>query len=154
MIAVGIAAFLIQIFQSIRNREALADVTGDPWNGRTLEWATSSPPPEYNFAFTPIVHDLDAYTDMKARGMQRPMKGFKPIHMPKNTGAGIILAGISVVFGFAMIWYIWWLAIVAFVALIGTAIAHTFDYDRGYTIPADKVSATETAYAAAISQRG
>ena len=154
MIAVGIAAFLIQIFQSIRNREALADVTGDPWNGRTLEWATSSPPPEYNFAFTPIVHDLDAYTDMKARGMQRPMNGFKPIHMPKNTGAGIILAGISVVFGFAMIWYIWWLAIVAFVALIATAIAHTFDYDRGYTIPADKVSATETAYAAAISQRG
>ncbi|WP_404338273.1 cytochrome o ubiquinol oxidase subunit I [Sphingomonas sp. MMS12-HWE2-04] len=143
IIAVGIAAFLVQIFVSFRNREALADTTGDPWGGRTLEWATSSPPPEYNFAFTPVVHDLDTWADMKARNYQRPLSGFRAIHMPKNTGTGIILAGLSVVFGFAMIWYIWWLAAIAFVAILGAAIFHTFNYDRDYHIPVETVIETE-----------
>ena len=74
----------------------LRDATGDPWDGRTLEWSTSSPPPSYNFAFTPDVHDNDAWSDMKQRGYERPLTGFKPIHMPTNTGAGIMLAGLSV----------------------------------------------------------
>src|SRR5262249_44719611 len=76
LILIGILAFLVQIAVSIRNREALRDVTGDPWHGRTLEWATSSPPPAYNFAFTPVVHDNDAWWDMKRRGYQRPLGGF------------------------------------------------------------------------------
>ena len=76
-------------------REQLRDITGDPWDGRTLEWSTSSPPPAYNFAFTPVVHDNDAWCDMKKRGYQRPLTGFMPIHMPKNTGAGFILAGLA-----------------------------------------------------------
>ena len=74
-------------------RDELRDTTGDPWDGRTLEWSTSSPPPAYNFAFTPVVHDLDAWWDMKSRGYVRPLDGFRPIHMPKNTGAGVVLAG-------------------------------------------------------------
>src|SRR6202049_1272292 len=86
LILFGIASFLMQIYVSIRDREALRDVTGDPWNGRTLEWSTSSPPPVYNFAFTPVVHDNDAWWDMKQRGYTRPLQGFKPIHMPSNTG--------------------------------------------------------------------
>ena len=94
----------------------LRDTTGDPWDGRTLEWSTSSPPPAYNFAFTPVVHDLDAWCDMKKRGYERPLEGFRPIHMPKNTGAGFILAVLSAVCGFALIWYIWWLAALRFVA--------------------------------------
>ncbi|MDP1238613.1 cytochrome o ubiquinol oxidase subunit I, partial [Klebsiella pneumoniae] len=65
LIALGIGSFIIQIAVSIRDRKKLADVTGDPWNGRTLEWSTSSPPPAYNFAFTPVVHDNDAWADMK-----------------------------------------------------------------------------------------
>ena len=88
-------------------------MTGDPWDGRTLEWSTSSPPPAYNFAFTPVVHDNDAWWDMKKRGYERPLEGFRPIHMPKNTGAGVILAGAQR--GAAasrLIWYIWWLAAV------------------------------------------
>jgi cytochrome o ubiquinol oxidase subunit 1 len=145
MIAIGIAAFLIQIFVSVRNREALRDVTGDPWNGRTLEWSTSSPPPDYNFAFTPIVHDGDAYADMKARGYDRPVSGFRPIHMPKNTGTGVILAGLSVAIGFAMIWYIWWLAAAATFGLLAVAIGHTFNYKRDYHIPVDVVERTEAA---------
>ena len=147
LIAIGIAAFLVQIFVSVRRREELADTTGDPWDGRTLEWATSSPPPHYNFAFTPVVHGLDAYTDMKRRGFSRPMEGFKPIHMPRNTGAGMYIAGLATVCGFAMIWYIWWLVALSFVALVAMAIAHTFNYDRDYYIPADKVAATERSFA-------
>jgi cytochrome o ubiquinol oxidase subunit 1 len=143
LILLGILSFLVQIYVSIRNREALRDVTGDPWNGRTLEWSTSSPPPPYNFAFTPVVHDNDAWWDMKQRGYERPLGGYKPIHMPKNTGAGIVLAGISMVLGFALIWYIWWLAILSFVALLATAIGHTFNYNRSFNIPVDQVLRTE-----------
>ena len=151
LIACGIAALLVQIAVSIRNREALRDTTGDPWNGRTLEWATTSPPPAYNFAFTPIVHDLDAWYDMKSREAARPDGGYRDIHMPKNTGTGVILAGLSMVFALAMVWYIWWLAALSFVGIVGAAIAHTFNYDRDYHIHADEVAATERAHAAALA---
>ena len=143
LIAVGIAAFAIQLIVSFRRREALVDETGDPWDGRTLEWSTSSPPPPYNFAFTPRVHDLDAWWQMKQHGFQRPESGFIPIHMPKGTWAGIVLSGISVVIGFALIWHMWLVAGVSFVALIGTAIYHTFNYDRDYYIPAEEVERIE-----------
>jgi cytochrome o ubiquinol oxidase subunit 1 len=145
IIAVGIAAFLMQIFVSIRDRNSdrLRDFTGDPWDGRSLEWATSSPPPAYNFAFTPVVHDLDAYYDMKKRNAGRPLEGFRDIHMPRNTGAGVILAGLSAVIGLSMIWYIWWLAALAFAGLLVVAIGHTFNYDRDYHIPAEEVTRTE-----------
>jgi cytochrome o ubiquinol oxidase subunit 1 len=143
IIAVGIAAFVIQIAVSIKNRDKLRDTTGDPWEGRTLEWATSSPPPAYNFAFTPVVHDLDAWYDMKERGYQRPEGGFRPIHMPRNTGAGVIISAIATVLGFAMIWYIWWLAALSFVALIAVVITHTFNYDRDYYIPVDEIERAE-----------
>ncbi len=143
LILFGILSFIVQIVVSIRNREALRDETGDPWGGRTLEWSTSSPPPAYNFAFTPVIHQLDAWWDMKSRGYERPTTGFIPIHMPANTGAGLILAGISVALGFAMIWHIWWLAALSFVALIGGAIAHTFNFKRDYYIPAEEVVRVE-----------
>jgi cytochrome o ubiquinol oxidase subunit 1 len=145
LIAVGIAAMLLQFFVSIMRREKLADDTGDPWDGRTLEWSTSSPPPAYNFAFTPVVHDNDAWWDMKKRGYNRPLSGYRPIHMPKNTGTGVILAGISTVVGFALIWYIWWLAAVGFFALLVVAIGHTFNYHRDFHIPAEEVTRTEEA---------
>lgn len=145
LIALGIASFLIQLVVSYRRRESLRDFTGDPWNGRTLEWSTSSPPPAYNFAFTPVIHDNDAWSDMKQRGYERPLQGFRPIHMPKNTWAGIVLAGLSTVFGFAMIWHMWPLAVLSFVLLVGTAIFHTFNYQRDYHIDADEVIRTEGA---------
>ncbi len=145
LIAIGIAAFLWCIVVSIRRRESLRDVTGDPWGGRTLEWSTSSPPPDYNFAFTPVVHDTDAWWDMKRRGAERPLSGFQPIHMPKNTAAGVVLAAISGVVGFALIWHIWWLAALSFTALVVAAIVHTFNYHRDYHIPAAEVEATEAA---------
>ena len=145
LIAIGIAAFLLSIFVAFLNRKALRDTTGDPWGGRTLEWSTSSPPPDYNFAFTPKVHDSDAWADMKKNGYQRPLAGFVDIHMPKNTAAGFIIAALSAVFGFAMIWHMWLIAIVGFAAMIGAAIIHTFNYKRDYHIPAAEVIATEDA---------
>ncbi len=154
LIAAGIGAFLLQIFVSIRNREALADHSGDPWGGRTLEWATSSPPPEYNFAFTPIVHDLDAWYDMKDRKHERPVTGFKSIHMPSGTGTGVVLAGLSVAFGFAMIWYIWWLAGLTLVGIFATTIFHTFNYKRDFHIPVEDVIATENARTRQLATQG
>lgn len=145
LIAIGIAAFLFCIFISFRRREQLRDLTGDPWDGRTLEWSTSSPPPAYNFAFTPVVHDSDAWWDMKRRGFQRPTSGFLPVHMPKNTGAGVILSLLATTCGFALVWYLWWLAVASLVALVAYAIWHSFDYDRDYHIPAEEVAATEQA---------
>ena len=143
IILVGILAFVIQIAVSILKRDKLRDETGDPWEGRTLEWSTASPPPAYNFAVTPVIHDLDAWYDMKARGHRRPVEGFRPVHMPRNTGAGVILSGLAMVLGFAMIWYMWWLAALSFIALLVYAIAHTFNYDRDYFIPAEEVAETE-----------
>jgi cytochrome o ubiquinol oxidase subunit I len=154
IIAAGIGAFLLQIFVSIRNRESLKDESGDPWNGRTLEWATSSPPPAYNFAFTPVIHDLDAWYDMKSKKAVRPVNGFLPIHMPRNTGAGIILAGFAMVCGLAMIWYIWWLAAASFLGLIASAIFHTFNYDRDFYIPVETVTETENARTQVLARLG
>ncbi|KQM22814.1 cytochrome o ubiquinol oxidase subunit I [Sphingomonas sp. Leaf24] len=154
IIAVGIAAFLIQIAVSIMNRDKLRDFTGDPWGGRSLEWATSSPPPDYNFAFTPVVHDMDAWYDMKSHKYARPTEGFTAIHMPSNTWAGIVLAGLSTVFGLAMVWYIWWLAALSFVAVIGVAIFHTFNYKRDFHIPVEEVIETERRRTADLQAAG
>ncbi len=143
LVALGIGSFLIQLVVSYFKRDQLRDVTGDPWEGRTLEWATSSPPPQYNFAFTPVVHEIDAWWDMKKHGYQRPLTGFKPVHMPSNTGAGVVIAALSTVFGFAMIWHMWPLAIASFAATVLASIIHTFHYKRDYYIPAAEVAATE-----------
>ena len=143
IILIGILGFVIQIAVSIKNRHALRDTTGDPWNGRTLEWSTTSPPPFYNFAFTPIVHDLDSWYEMKSRGAQKPTAGFRPIHMPRNTGAGVVISALALVLGFAMVWYMWWLAILSSVALLVVTIAHTFNYHRDYHVSADEVAHIE-----------
>jgi cytochrome o ubiquinol oxidase subunit 1 len=153
LIALGIAAFLIQIVVSFMKREELRDDSGDPWDGRTLEWSTSSPPPEYNFALTPVVHDHDGWYDMKNRGYARPLEGFRPIHMPKNTGTGAILSAISVALAFGLIWYMWWLVVVSFVAMLAVAIGHTFNYRRDFYIPAEEVTETEGKRTALLAEQ-
>ena len=82
---------------------------------------------------------------MKRRGFVRPTGGFLPIHMPRNTSAGVVLAAASTLLGFAMIWHVWWLAIVGLLATVAWAIRNSFDLDRDYHIPADEVDATEHA---------
>ena len=145
LIALGIGSMLIQFVVSYLRRESLRDLTGDPWNGRTLEWATSSPPPDYNFAFTPRVYDNDTWADMKKRNYSRPLQGFLPIHMPKNTAAGFIIAMLAGVVGFALIWQMWLVAAAGFVAMLAAVIIHTFNYKRDYYIPAEEVVRTENA---------
>jgi cytochrome o ubiquinol oxidase subunit I len=145
LIAAGIACFLIQLVVSFVRREQLRDSSGDPWGARTLEWSTSSPPPEYNFAFTPVVHDLDAWHDMKQRGHQRPRQGFKAIHMPKNTAAGFVIAMLATLLGFALVWHMWPLAVLSFAAVLLASIVHTFNYQRDFHIPAQEVTRTEDA---------
>jgi cytochrome o ubiquinol oxidase subunit I len=143
LIACGIGSTLVQFYVSYQRRHELRDVSGDPWNGRTLEWSTSSPPPDYNFAFTPRVHDTDTWSDMKRRSYKRPRDGFIAIHMPKNTAAGFVIAALSSVVAFALIWQMWLVAGVAFAATLAATIIHTFNYKRDYYIPADEVVHTE-----------
>ncbi|BDT59320.1 cytochrome ubiquinol oxidase subunit I [Massilia varians] len=146
MIAGGIGALLLQCFFTWKDRAKLRDVTGDPWDGRTLEWATSSPPPDYNFAFTPVVHDNDTFADMKKNGYQRPLKDFVPIHMPKNTWAGFVISALACAVGFAIIWHMWLLVGLSFVAMMAAIIVHTFNYKRDFYIPAEEVARTEEAH--------
>ena len=144
LIALGVLCQVIQIVVSIRDREKNRDLTGDPWGGRTLEWATSSPPPFYNFAIEPKVTGLDAFWEAKADGSayKKPAQ-YAPIHMPKNSGAGVIIAAFSVVFGFAMIWHIWWMAIAGFIGMIATWIIHSFNDDVDYYVQVDEIERIE-----------
>ncbi|WP_431206884.1 cytochrome o ubiquinol oxidase subunit I [Burkholderia cepacia] len=146
LIAVGIACQLLQLVVSIRNRNlpAYRDTTGDPWGGRTLEWATSSPPADYNFAVIPQVRTLDAYADMKSRGEGRPNPAsFRDIHMPSNTCAGLVVAIFSLVLGFALVWHIWWMAIGGLVGIVATLVIYSSRDNDGYYIPASTVRKTE-----------
>ena len=92
-----------------------------------------------------MVHDNDAWWDMKQRGFQRPASGFLAVHMPKNTPAGLVLAALSTFCGFALIWHVWWLVVASLLGIVAYAIYHSFNYDRDFHIPAATVAATEQA---------
>jgi cytochrome o ubiquinol oxidase subunit 1 len=111
IILVGIVATIAQLVVSIRRRDQHRDRTGDPWNGRTLEWSTASPPPSYNFAVLPQVESLDAFWVMKQRGPVVPAEHYESIEVPSNSPNGFVTAFFAVVMGFALIWHIWWMAI-------------------------------------------
>ncbi len=144
LIAIGIGCLLVQLALSIRNRKLTADLTGDPWNGSNLEWATSSPPPVYNFAVIPTVESTDAFTVMKQRGRAYAPPGrYQDIHLPKNSAIGIVFGGFSLLFGFAMVWHIWWLAITAALAMLITIVVRTFDDDTEYLISAEEIGHME-----------
>ncbi|HKK06703.1 MAG TPA: cytochrome o ubiquinol oxidase subunit I [Gammaproteobacteria bacterium] len=144
LVMLGIAFQVVQLIVSIKEREQTRDLTGDPWDGRTLEWAIASPAPFYNFAHIPQVQDLDALTDMKERQVvyKRPEK-YEDIHMPKNTGVGFIMGVFAFLFGFAMIWHIWWLAIAGALAITGSIIARATTEDVDYYVPAAQVERME-----------
>ena len=145
LILIGVIFQIAQLIVSIRSREALRDRTGDPWNGRTLEWSISSPPPPYNFAHIPIVTELDQFWADKQNGVQ-PNQNYVPIHMPKNTSCGVIIGTLSGVFGFAMVWTMWLPAIFSLAGIIATMIWRSFDTDTDYYIPAETVREIETAH--------
>jgi len=145
-IALGVVCQVLQVIVSVRNRKLpeYRDVTGDPWDGRTLEWATASPPPVYNFATIPVVHELDAFTHMKETGHGLGKEAaYRDIHMPSNTSAGLLIGIFSLLLGFAGVWHITWLAVTALVAIMATVIGRSFGDNDGYIIPAETVRKIE-----------
>jgi len=147
LIMLGIWFLLQQVFVSVRQRKQNQDITGDPWDGRTLEWSISSPAPFYNFAHVPHVDELDQFWEDKQSGKayKRPAK-YEDIHMPKNTAAGVFIGAFGLVMCFALIWHIWWLSIVGFVGMIGSFIVRAYDRDVDYWVPAAEVERIENAH--------
>jgi cytochrome o ubiquinol oxidase subunit 1 len=143
-ILIGIVLLAIQLFVSIRQRNQNRDLTGDPWDGRTLEWATSSPPAPYNFAVIPRVSSRDAFLEVKAdRDSGANAAEYESIHMPRNSGTGVILGALAFVLGFAVVWHIWWLAVTALLGIVVSVVLRSFDRDTSYTISAATVADRE-----------
>jgi cytochrome o ubiquinol oxidase subunit 1 len=144
-IAAGIALLVVQLFYSIKTREQRRDVTGDPWDGRTLEWLTLSPPPHYNFAVLPDVHGEEAYWHRKQSSIERdqliPEPNYQPIEMPLNTPTGVICAFFASICGFAVIWYIWWLAIVGLLGAFAIFVWYAWQDEHDHIIPVEEVRA-------------
>lgn len=146
-ILAGIVIQFVQLYQAFRDRELNRDVTGDPWNGHTLEWSTSSPPQFYNFAELPVVEDIDAFTDMKEKGSAYQAKTqYQPIHMPKNTCTGVLIAAAITAAGFGAIWHIWWLVIASLVASFVVFLCRAYDNDTDYYVQPDEVKRIESAH--------
>jgi cytochrome o ubiquinol oxidase subunit 1 len=150
IIATGVVLQLVQMIVSFINRDALQDLTGDPWDGRTLEWSIPSPAPFYNFAVTPVVDSRDAFWVEKQAKALSPntteTPHYEDIHMPKNTGTGFIIAIFSFFFGFAFTWHITWMIIFGLAGMIGTLIGRTFNMDIDYYLKADDVAKMDADY--------
>lgn len=153
ILILGVITQVLQLVLSIRDRETLRDVTGDPWDGRSLEWATPSPPPFFNFAVLPNVEGEEAYWGIKQRAIETQQLGpepkYRPIEMPVNSPVGIYTAFFAAVFGFAMIWYIWWLAILALVAAFIGFVVFAWRDVHEFEVPADEVARVDRARRAA-----
>jgi cytochrome o ubiquinol oxidase subunit 1 len=149
----ALAGLMVQLWVSILRREETRVFAGDPWNGRTLEWASSCPPPEYNFAVVPTVHERDAFFAMKCRGeAYKQPAAYSDIEVPRNTAVGLIIGVAGAACGFALVWHIWWLAILGFVTAWGTVIARSFMRQTMRVIPAAEVKRIEERWLRAVSE--
>jgi len=146
IILFGIFFTVLQIYVSVRDRATLRDPSGDPWGGRTLEWSISSPAPFYNFAVLPQVRQLDQFWTDKQDGVayMRP-NHYEDIHMPRNTGVGVIMGLFGIVLGFALTWHIWWLAAVGLLGMVGGFLVRVYDRNTDYWVPAAEVERIERA---------
>ncbi len=156
IILAGILLQVAQIAVSIRQREQLRDETGDPWNGRSLEWATASPPPAFNFAMLPEVDGEEAYWGIKQRALAQAHLDEEPdytdIEMPRNSPTGFICAFFSTFMGFALIWHIWWLVIVGLLGALATFVVFAWRDSDEYVIPAAAVARIDRANRRARSE--
>jgi cytochrome o ubiquinol oxidase subunit I len=157
VILAGIVCQIVQLVVSIRHREELRDTTGDPWNGRTLEWSTASPPPPWNFAVLPRVEGVDAFWMQKQRARLGQLPSpqppdYEPIEMPKNSPTGFIIAFFAVVTGFALIWHIWWMAILGAFGAFVTLLFFAFRETEEVEIPAMEVARADRAYQASAAR--
>jgi cytochrome o ubiquinol oxidase subunit 1 len=138
----GVGFQLLQLGYSIWKRDENRDTTGDPWGGRTLEWSTTSPPPEYNFAVIPEVTGRDAFWTMKHR-RHTPEPEYTDIYVPKNTPLPLFIAASAFMCGFGIVWHIWWLAAVTLLAIIVTIIVRTSSEDNERRITAARLAKLE-----------
>lgn len=152
----GVAAQVMQLVVSIRNRDALRDPTGDPWDGRSLEWSMASPPPVFNFAVLPDVRGEEAYWTIKERAFEQqqlaPEPEYEAIEMPSNSAAGFVAAFFAVLGGFALVWHIWWLLILGLIGAYGTFVFWAWRKQDEYEIPAEEVARIDRARRAARQQ--
>lgn len=149
LIFLGVVSQAIQVFVSIKNRKQLRDTTGDPWNGRTLEWSIPSPAPLYNFAIIPEVHTLDAFFEEKEKNNgKKPLdlNAIREIHFPKNTAVGFIIGIVAGIFGFAVVWHMWLLAGLTFASIVLAVIAKSFNTETEYNLSAEFIKQTELNY--------
>ncbi|UBM09083.1 cytochrome o ubiquinol oxidase subunit I [Cupriavidus metallidurans] len=146
IIGAGILAILWQLYVSVRDRNQNRDLTGDPWDGRSLEWATASPAPFYNFAHVPNITSLEQHWEDKdtGRAYAQPAR-YEDIHMPRNTSAGFLVSVFGLVFCFGFVWHIWWMVGFGLAAMIFTFIARAYDRDVDYYVPAAEVERIERA---------
>jgi len=149
LLSIGVICQVLQLVVSIRDRESLRDVTGDPWDGRSLEWSTASPPPVFNFAVMPDVEGEDAYWAIKSRareqGLLRAEPDYKDIEMPRNSPTGFVCAFFASIMGFALIWHIWWMVILGGIGAFATFVVFAWrDHDE-YIIPAAEVARIDRA---------
>lgn len=144
IIGLGVVLQVLQFIVSFKDRKKNLDKTGDPWNGRTLEWSTKSPVPFYNFAVIPKITSRDAFWEMKKTGAQNKKKTYKDIHMPKNTGVGIYLAGFAFIFGFSTIWHVYWATAMSVIGIIITLVARSMNDNTEYTISAKELEKLDT----------
>ncbi|MDP9044013.1 MAG: cytochrome o ubiquinol oxidase subunit I [Pseudomonadota bacterium] len=157
LILAGIVMQVLQLVVSIRRRETLRDTTGDPWNGRSLEWATASPPPLFNFAVLPNVEGEEAYWKIKEQAAAQVQGGAEPdyvdVRMPRNSPTGFICAFFATVTGFALIWNIWWLVGLGLVGAFATFVVFAWRDEEEETIPAERVAREDRANRHARSGR-
>jgi cytochrome o ubiquinol oxidase subunit 1 len=162
VILAGIGLQIAQLVVSFRHREQLRDTTGDPWNGRSLEWSTSSPPPAFNFAVLPRIEEGDAYWETKQRALRQHVLAEEPayadIKLPRNSATGFVCAFFATFLGFALIWHIWWLAAVSFLGAFATFVAFAWRDRTEYRVSADEVARIDrenrSARRAALAQLG
>jgi cytochrome o ubiquinol oxidase subunit 1 len=152
-VGAGILAFVVQLAVSIRTRDARRDLTGDPWDARSLEWSTASPAPFYNFAHLPVITSMEQHWSNKETGRAYVQPGsYEDIHMPRNTGAGFVISAFSLLFGFALVWHMWLFAGIGLVGMIVTFIARSYDTDVDYYVPAAEVARIEGARFAQLKE--
>ncbi len=155
--AAGLVLLLAQLVVSFLQRKANRDLTGDPWNGRTLEWSVPSPPPAWNFTHIPVVTSRDAFWEAKRAGPgapRLPAAKLHPIPMLRNTGAGVFIGAFSLALGFAMIWHIWWLAVAGLLGVIITLIMRTSRDDTEYHVSVEEIAREEARHPQAVRMGG
>jgi cytochrome o ubiquinol oxidase subunit 1 len=139
-ILVALAALLVQLWVSIKHRRENSVFVGDPWSGRSLEWSMSAPPPEYNFAVLPHVIGRDTFTSAKENGTAyKPPDQYGDIEMPTNSALGPVLGAVGLAATFALVWHIWWLAILSGWGLMGAMILSGFARNTTRIVPVRKI---------------